>query len=205
MATTYNSSYSRNDLSYRSGVQKITLGLGVVFIAVGLLGIIMPGFMGMHLSMSHNLIHIVSGALSIWASKEHGRARSFAMVFGVVYGLLGLAGFIIGQPGYPGVGHMEADQNLFRLIPNVLEFGTMDHGVHLILSALYIMSALASKPAYRSADESIVREQTRDTGIFTTNTTGSNAGTGLDDASLGRNDVDRLTDRERRSNFENRL
>jgi hypothetical protein len=128
--------------TYKSGTQKVCIGMGIVFILIGLVGIMMPGFMGMHLSMAHDLIHLASGALALWAgSTTDQRAFNFCLIFGGVYGLLGVVGFIIGEPGYPGVGHMHADQNLFRLVPNVLEFGTVDHVVHLAISGIFLITA----------------------------------------------------------------
>lgn len=126
----------------RSGPQKICLGMGFAFIVIGLMGVILPGILGMHLSMLHNLIHILSGALALWCGfTAPNRAYNFCLGFGAVYGLLGIAGFVMGEPGYPAMGHMEADQNLFRIIPNFLEFGTMDHVVHLLIGSFLLFTA----------------------------------------------------------------
>ena len=140
MATTINSSGHRNTrpaFANRSSIQQVCIVLGAAFVLLGLAGMIMPGFMSMHLSMAHNLIHLASGAIALTFGYGHDSRKAYtcAVVIGVVYGLLGVAGFLIGQPGYPGVGHMEAEQNLLRLIPNVLEIGTMDHALNLIVSA----------------------------------------------------------------------
>lgn len=218
MTTVTNNNYGNGTgVKYKTPIQKVCIALGFVFLVMGLVGIIMPGFMGMHLSMSHNLIHLVSGALALVMgySNDARRAYTFAIAFGALYGLLGLAGYVIGQPGYPGVGHMAADQNLLRVIPNVLEFGTMDHGVHLLLSAVFLISALAWKHSYQDADRGIVDIQRRkdtidttvgaNTRVFTTNTTGSNVGTDLHRSGLGRSDIDRDIDRNRRTDFENRI
>src|SRR5947207_2682090 len=40
--------------------------LGVLFLAVGLLGFAAPGLMGMHLSVAHNVVHLVSGAVALF-------------------------------------------------------------------------------------------------------------------------------------------
>jgi hypothetical protein len=194
----------------------------MVFILLGVLGIVMPGFIGMHLSMAHNLVHLITGALALWVgySEDPGKSYTFSIAFGAIYGVLGLAGFLIGQPGYPGVGHMAADQNLLRVIPNVLEFGTMDHGIHILLSAFFLVGAFAWKHSFADADRSIIDVQSRrdtvDTkvdlsvrgpanNLFTTNTTGSNVGTDLHRSELGRNDVDRGIDQNRRDDFESRI
>lgn len=127
----------------RTAPQKICIGMGVFFIVIGLLGVMMPGILGMHLSMAHNFIHLASGALALWAgySENNNHAFNFCLGFGFVYALLGVVGFLMGEPGYPAMGNMEADQYLFRVIPNVLELGTADHIVHLLLGAFFLFSA----------------------------------------------------------------
>ena len=193
--------------------------LGIFFVLLALIGVVMPGFMGMHLSMMHNLIHLVTGALALWAgsSDDSRKAYNCAVGLGTVYGLLGIAGFVIGAPGYPGVGNMAADQNLLRLIPNVLEIGTADHSANLLVSAFFLFSAYAWKKSFQDTDRSIIDNQRRQsdrgvTGVgglsqdvFTTNTTGSNVGTDLHRAKLGRTDIDRGIDQSRRKNFEDRI
>ena len=126
----------------RIAPQKICISFGVVLILIGLLGVLTPGLLGMHLSMAHNMIHITSGAFALYCGYSNSnKAIAFCLWFGAIYGFLGIAGFVIGEPGYPGVGNMEADQNLFRVIPNVLEFGTMDHIIHLLIGAFLLFTA----------------------------------------------------------------
>ncbi len=219
MATTFNPTghhSTRPAFATRSSIQKVCIVLGVGFVLVGIAGIIMPGLMAMHLSMAHNLIHLASGALALTFgfADDSRKAYTFAVAFGVVYGLLGVAGFLIGQPGYPGVGHMEADQNLLRVIPNVLEFGTMDHAVHLILSAAFLGAAYVWKKRHLEADRSIVDVQRRSMkkGVLGEETIqsfetfdSSNSASDLSKADLGASDISHFTDRERRTNFEKNL
>lgn len=200
----------------RSSIQKVCIVLGAAFVLIGFVGIIMPGLMAMHLSMAHNLIHLASGALALAAgyADDSKKAYSFAVIFGVVYGLLGIAGFVIGQPGYPGVGHMEADQNLLRVIPNVLEFGTMDHSVHMLISAAFLFSAYAWKKRNLEADRSIVdvqrrsvKEGTLGEGTIQSMNTfdSSNSASDLSKSELGASDISRVSDRNRRTDFERRV
>lgn len=132
-------------VSTRTMTQRVCITLGYFFVAVGLLGIVVPGFIGMHLSMSHNFIHLFSGVLALWAgyADESRKAYNFCIGFGAFYGILGVAGFVFGEPGYPGVGHMEADENLLRIVPNVLELGSSDHIVHIVLSGVFLITAYA--------------------------------------------------------------
>lgn len=220
MATVMNTRHgghrTRPSFATRSSIQKSCIVLGVGFILVGIAGIIMPGLMAMHLSMAHNLIHLASGALALAVgyADDSRNAYTFAVVFGVVYGLLGILGFVVGQPGYPGVGHMEADQNLLRVIPNVLEFGTMDHSIHLILSAAFLFSAYVWKKRNLEADRSIVDVQRRSVkegalgeGTIQSMDTfdSSNSPSDLSKSELGRSDISPVNDRARRNKFENRV
>jgi hypothetical protein len=111
--------------------------LGILFLLVGLLGFAAPGFMGMHLNIAHNVVHLVSGALALYFGTKgtYDAARAFCIVFGIVYGLLGLIGFVAGGPDYE-----------LTLIPNQLMLGKMDHIVHIILAVVFIIGGLATRP-----------------------------------------------------------
>ena len=123
--------------------------LGAAFLLVGLLGFVVPGLLGTHLSMTHNVVHLVSGALSLYLGLKGtlSAARLFCLVFGAVYGLLGIAGFLAGGPGTvsPGMPGMESDDFLLKVIPGMLELGTADHILHIVLGAIYIAGGLMTK------------------------------------------------------------
>ncbi|HXH74845.1 MAG TPA: hypothetical protein VNJ08_07760 [Bacteriovoracaceae bacterium] len=190
--------------------QKVCVAIGIGFIVVGFLGILVPDLLGMHLSMAHNLIHIVSGSLALWvgSSEEPRKAGAFSVIFGAVYGFLGLVGFVIGQPGYPGVGHLGADQNLIRVVPNVLEFGSSDHVIHIIISGALLFAALVTSKSHTDADRSLVdvqRRKKRFDGSTTTRPTIPNSATDLADAELGQSDINRPADIKHREDFEGRI
>jgi hypothetical protein len=127
---------------YRTSTQKVSIGIGLLFIIIGLIGVLMPGFLGMHLSMMHNFMHISSGAFAIWCGyTSSNRSIAYCIGFGAIYGLLGISGYVMGSPGYPGVGNMEVDPNLFRVIPNILELGRMDHVVHILIGSFLLYTA----------------------------------------------------------------
>lgn len=219
MSTVMNSHHSHHLTSPRTFTQKVCIGLGIGFVLVGLGGLIMPGMLGMHLSLLHNIIHLASGAVALLCgyADDPKKANTFCMAFGTVYALLGLAGFVFGEPGYPGVGHMEADNYLLRIIPNALEFGTADHSVHVIIGAAFLLSYYAwkRKNADVNVSKTVVDVQGR-TGHFTSNdvfrTTTSeedvdllNSERDLKDADLGRSDIHRRSDINRREDFERRI
>ena len=127
--------------------------IGVVFLLVGILGFVAPGVGGFHLSTAHNLIHIISGAASLYfglAGTLRG-ARLFCIVFGAVYGLLGIAGFLLGSPGSPSMPGMATDSRLFKVLPGTLELGTSDHTFHILLAIVYIAAGLLTKDGHDSS------------------------------------------------------
>lgn len=215
MATSMNPHQPHHLTTPRTIPQKVCIGLGLVFILAGLGGIVMPGMFGLHLSLGHNIIHLASGAIALWAgyADDFRKAYNFCVGFGVIYGLLGLAGFVFGDPGYPGVGHMEADDNLLRIIPNALEFGTNDHVLHILLSAVFLITAYVWKKKsdvagrtlvnhqagnydYERGTSEVLRDDARDL---------RNSDSDLKDAHLGRSDINRRSDIGRRSDFERRI
>jgi hypothetical protein len=113
--------------------------LGAGFLLVGIVGFIAPELMGMHLHTAHNIVHLVSGALALWVglAGSHSAARSFCFFFGLVYGLLGVLGFLLGDPG---------SDRMFTVIPDQLMLGRMDHIVHIVLGALFLIGALFRPP-----------------------------------------------------------
>ena len=133
------SSRTRNNIMNTNVIVTKTATFGGALLAVvGLLGFIAPGFMGMHLSAAHNVVFLLSGALAIYFGliATQAAGRTFCIVFGTVYSVLGLAGFFAGGAGYT-----------FTLIPGALVLGTMDHLMHLILGAVFLSVGWVQKPA----------------------------------------------------------
>ena len=123
--------------------------LGLVFLLVGVAGFVSPNLMGTHLTLAHNLVHIVSGAIALYlgfAGSLSG-ARTFCLVFGAVYLLLGVAGFVMGAPGTPTMAAMAADPRLWKVIPGTLELGQMDHIVHILLGVVFLAGGLLTRRA----------------------------------------------------------
>jgi hypothetical protein len=92
-----------------------TLGMlfGIVFLAVGVLGFVpgvtsvvngMPMLLGIfHVNTAHNLVHIVSGAIFLFAAMSGaGAARLWFQIFGVIYAIVAVLGFT--NPAGPLLG-----------------------------------------------------------------------------------------------------
>ena len=80
-----------------------TLGMlfGIVFLAVGILGFV-PGITTNYMLLGifmvnpmHSIVHIVSGAIFLFASMSGaGAARLWFQIFGVVYAIVAILGFM---------------------------------------------------------------------------------------------------------------
>ncbi len=128
--------------------------LGVGFILVGIIGFVAPAFLGTHLSLAHNIVHLVSGAISLYLGLKGtlAQARLFCIVFGAVYGLLGVAGFLAGGSGSPsGSVPGPSDDRLFRVLPGMLELGTVDHVIHILLGLLFLIGGFMTKADLKRA------------------------------------------------------
>ncbi|QBD75460.1 DUF4383 domain-containing protein [Ktedonosporobacter rubrisoli] len=99
------------------------LVIGIIFLAVGLLGFILNPTAGALLgifavNIEHNLIHVLVGILGI-AAAFTGKSRLYAQALGIVYLLVGILGFI---PGLApdgmllGLVHINLADNLLHLI-----------------------------------------------------------------------------------------
>ena len=109
--------------------------VGVVFILVGIVGFLNHELLGAHLNSAHNVVHLVSGVISLYLGMKGSlsAARTFCIVFGIVYALLGVCGYFLGT----------GPQHMFDL--KVLMLGTMDHIIHIAIGVIYLIGGLGTK------------------------------------------------------------
>ena len=109
--------------------------LGVVFLLVGVLGFVKPDLLGAHLSSAHNLVHIVSGVIALYFgfAGTLSAAKTFSLVFGVVYMGLGILGMALGT----------GEQRMWMVGP--LHFGQADHGIHILLGVIFLAGGLFTR------------------------------------------------------------
>lgn len=96
--------------------------LGVVFVAIGILGFI-PGLtpddqlLGIFaINPIHNIIHLASGIAALAAVSSSPQAtRLYAQVFGVVYALVTVLGFISGEGDLLGLVSINQADNFLHL------------------------------------------------------------------------------------------
>jgi hypothetical protein len=130
--------------------------MGIVFILVGLVGFISDNFMGTHLSLTHNLIHLISGAVSLYLGLKGtlSAARMFCLVFGAVYLLLGVAGFLFNSGTATGLPANLVDggtnTHMLHVLPGNLELGFMDHIVHVLLGLIFLIGGFLTRADVRT-------------------------------------------------------
>lgn len=112
--------------------------LGIVLLLVGILGfttVLAP--LGAHLNPAHNAVHIVSGIIALYFgfAGSMSAARGFDLVFGAVYLLLGVVGYLVGDA---------ANMHMLHIGPLML--GNMDHIIHIALGILFLIGGLMTGP-----------------------------------------------------------
>jgi hypothetical protein len=136
------------DAAYRAGVregaarglaQTVCLGTGLVLIAVGILGFIFADPNGSEFSSNppnasdfivfpvnawHNIVHIATGVFLVLMAGKAASAVLGLLIFGVVYAVVTVWGFVDGD-------------DILRIVP----VDTADNFLHLALAALSLLVA----------------------------------------------------------------
>ncbi len=104
---------------------------GWVLVIVGILGFIpnpIVGANGIFLTdLLHNLVHIISGAIFLWAAYSAPmKAGSVMTVFGVIYLILGVLGFF------------SAGDSLLGLVASNMA----DTYLHLVLGVVFVLAGI---------------------------------------------------------------
>ncbi len=131
-------------MDHKTPAQLYTLVLGVVLVLVGILGFLVEPSFGVgdkaergtlilfDINGWHNVVHLLSGIVGLAMAGTAAKARLFAIGYGVVYVLVTILGFVVGDGGL-----------LLSLIP----INTADNLLHLAIAVSGIAVGLAS-PAH---------------------------------------------------------
>jgi uncharacterized membrane protein len=109
----------------------------VVLILLGIIGLFAGNrVLGLNSDILEDIIHILAGAVALYAgfgTRDPGPAIQYARIFGVIYLILGVLGFIL--------------PTLFGLLPSRLL--VLDNIVHLLLGLIgvYVGFAAADRTA----------------------------------------------------------
>ena len=120
-------------------VKRVAMVVGVVFLIVGILGVISPGGMSMGVSspgmvlglfpvnLLHNIVHILFGVWGLLAARTFTGAKLYAQVGGVIYLVLAVCGWLL--------------PDTFGLLPN----GGNDIWLHALLGIALLATAFTAK------------------------------------------------------------
>jgi Domain of unknown function (DUF4383) len=113
---------------------------GAAFLIAGLLGFIpatAPGgmlFGILHVNAAHNVVHLLTGVVALLAAYNGARASQlFFQIFGVIYGLVAILGFMVG------------DRPIMGMIANNIA----DAWFHLIVAAVSLYLGFSKRLVHR--------------------------------------------------------
>jgi hypothetical protein len=134
-------SVARGDTSVRSTLQKAALAVGVVFLAVGVLGFI-PGvtqnFSDMEfashesdalllgifqVSILHNIVHLLFGVAGILLARSFSGARNYLIIGGAIYLVLFLYGLLVGQESTANFVPVNMADDILHLVLGIAMIG----------------------------------------------------------------------------------
>ena len=89
-------------------VKSLAILFGIVFLVVGILGFVpaatpvtngMPMLLGIfHVNTAHNIVHLASGIVFLLCGMAGaGASRTFFKIFGIVYAIVAVWGFVAGN------------------------------------------------------------------------------------------------------------
>ncbi len=110
-------------------VKPVTTLLGVVLLLIGVAGFFVSGnLLVFEVDTVHNVVHILSGVVALTAMKNYSYSRLYLILFGLVYGLVTVVGF------------MNAGDILGLFMVN-----SADNYLHLVIAAVCLVVGFGSK------------------------------------------------------------
>lgn len=102
----------------------MALLFGIAFIAGGVMGF-MPQFIYdgdllgyFEVDNIHNMVHILSGVVALLAAISVTYSRLYFQIFGIVYGLVTILGFLMGGDLY--IMHVNLADNILHLVISLI-------------------------------------------------------------------------------------
>lgn len=94
--------------------------VGIILIALGVVGLLTGNLLGVDVRGLHNWIHLISGVILAYLGFTGTAVKTGAQVFGVVYALVGVLGFV-SSATLAGLGvQTNALYNLIHVVIGVL-------------------------------------------------------------------------------------
>lgn len=103
--------------------------VGLVLLALGLVGVVETHFLGINLTAAHGLFLSLAGSMAIWGavSKNSTRAFYISLSLGFLFAILAIVGPYLGGAS------------------NYLAFSRMDHVVHFAFATVFLYLCLTWK------------------------------------------------------------
>lgn len=105
--------------------KKLAMVFGVIFVIVGLLGFVSNPIVGkdalFHTDMVHNIVHLAVGVVMILMAGKAGRLA--LNLFGAIYLLLAVLGFVMGEGKLLGIMEINQADNWLHLVLGVVLLG----------------------------------------------------------------------------------
>ena len=105
-------------------MRKIAKWFGIIFVLIGILGFV-PGITSsghllgiFEVDTLHNVIHLLSGIIAFMCSGSTMSAKSFFKIFGVIYAIVTVVGFLRGD--VLGLFGVNMADNLLHLLISVV-------------------------------------------------------------------------------------
>ena len=110
---------------------------GVLFLIAGIAGLVSPGFLGMHLTILHTIVHFLTAGIALYLgfAGTPEAARTFCLIGGSVYVLLVLLGFLAPNVLATVIGHPTPVTSR-DLLP--------DNLVHIVLGIIFFVGTSRS-------------------------------------------------------------
>lgn len=117
-------------------VQTLAKVLGWVFVVVGVLGFVPVvtsngSLLGLFdVDATHNVVHLLSGIVALLMARSEGNARLYMKIFGVVYALVTIVGFVQGDT-----------------VLNLFVVNGADNVLHLVIAAVALYAGFGMRSA----------------------------------------------------------
>ena len=126
-------------------VNTVSLDIGFVLLVLALCGLFMPNFLGLNMSAMHCWVLASCGCIGIWSGLTTQRTVAMKLNFavGIFFILNAILGVMAGEPGIEHGVINAHDELVIRIAPGFLELSTMDHVLHAVVGAFFLIEAFA--------------------------------------------------------------
>lgn len=113
----------------------VVMLFSAVLALVGIIGFVNDPVLGIfEVNTAHNLVHLLSGVIGLaMAARGTASARTFALIFGLVYAVVAILGFLTIDP-----------MAEHTMLLNLIEINGADNYLHLLLAGVFLIVGITS-------------------------------------------------------------